>query len=328
MLIACFLLFFTGQSQVLPVEGSSLSFRIIGFSFPVVQNRKNYKIEIAKGNFYSIDSFKKNIVKTVEIKQNKTIAEVPSFGCLYTWRVVYSGDDMSTKIVNSPLYHFAIQTNASVDPNKQRLRISHPAAGQLRNDYYVAVDANPVLYDMNGNAVWFSPDTNEIHNNVQDMKFTADGTITYLCGTPMEVNLCGKVLWKILVKNKLPGESLKHSRYHHEFTKLANGHYMALTTQLLMCKQVSRRDSSYIVLSDAATEQNGYKTGRFGSLIEYDEKGNTVWTWESSKHLIGSDFDYFNPDDTSIRFDPHLNSFFFDQKHNVIYVSAMCGKSP
>ena len=45
-----------------------------------------------------------------------------------------------------------------------------------------------------------------------------------------------------------------------------------------------------------------------------------VWSWKSSKHLIGSDFDYYKRIDSSTGFDPHDNAFFFDEKNSCVYL--------
>ncbi len=59
----------------------------------------------------------------------------------------------------------------------------------------------------------------------------------------------------------------------------------------------------------------------FGTIIEYDEKGNVVWSWKSSKYFTESDLKYYNPPYRVHAVDVHENSFFFDEKENVIYIS-------
>jgi hypothetical protein len=317
LLIAFFFVTSQGLCQILPKEGGKYNGRLMGFSFPAVAGSDNYKVEIAAGYYNNADSFRKKVIRTVVSKSNKIIGEVPAFGSQYTWRVSSNGKNKS----DGTLYHFSTQTNIQVDTNKLRLRILQPAVQQYK-DYYVAVDGGGVLYDMKGRPVWFIPDTNRFGGNVADMKFTSQGTITFINRNPYEINYNGDVLWQVPDKTKKNDSPAQRILFHHEFTKLSNGHYMIMGMQLLGCKVVRSNGSSYIVVtgeSDEA-ERNGYKPGRFGCLIEYDAAGNIVWSWQSSKYLSESDFAYFNPPDSNQKFDAHDNAFFFDEKNSAIYV--------
>ncbi len=60
----------------------------------------------------------------------------------------------------------------------------------------------------------------------------------------------------------------------------------------------------------------------FGTLIEYDEKGNLVWSWKSSGYYKGADiFSRVSPDGTFYIKDVHANAFYFDEKTATIYMS-------
>lgn len=290
-----------------------LNYRLVGFSFPDLHHSSTYKIEIAKGTFTKEGAFSKNIIKSITSKSNKVIIDVPAFGELYTWRVVYKGNK------KSPFYHFGTKTNLRVDTSKIRLRIMQHT--DQYKDMYVSVDGGGVLYDMEGNAVWYLPDTNGLGGYVVDLNFTAQHTITFLyVRGAYEVNLNGDILWKAPSHDTIHGVP-QEIIYHHEMTRLPNGHYMVMAMDVVMSKVITQGDSSYIVLSRAAAEPKDYQHGRYSTLIEYDENGNIVWSWKDADHLVGSDFDYFtSPVDPNLRFDPHANSFFFDEKTNVIYL--------
>jgi len=306
------------KAQVLPREGSALNYRLIGFTFAAMPKAVEYKIEIASGNYYNEDSFKKNIVTSAESKSNRIISEVPAFGIKYTWRIVYKSS--KTSIKSSKLYHFSTLTNEHVDTTKLRLKILQPPAEQYK-DYYVSVDGGGVLYDMTGKPVWFIPDTNGIGGFVGALKFTPEGTITFWYGNKnCEINYNADILWQTPKDALLSGNTVAGELYHHEFTKLSNGHYMTLGTQILMSKQIITKDSSYFITSKDGQEQNGYKPGKFGTIIEYDAKGNIVWSWKSLDYLHHSDFNYFKGIDSNLRFDAHDNAFYFDEKNNCIYL--------
>jgi len=313
------------RPQVLPKEGSSLNYRIIGFSFPASHKADvSYKIEIAAGNYSSLDSFEKNIIFSKVSKSNKIIAEVPAFGSDYTWHVLYSS--ATAKLKSSPIYHFSTVMNARVDTTKNRLSILQDA--KTNKDAYVAVGNGGVIYDMMGHPVWCVADAYGIGNNMYDMKFTPQGTITLMVDqVGYEVDYNSKLLWQTP-----PHDSMTYDTgadyYHHEFTRLSNGHYMTLGMEFFWYKKVTVNDSTYFITTPDRSSHNKYSgaagvkdRGRNGILIELDEKGNAVWSWRTSKYLQASDYVNFWPKDTAQRFEPHENAFYFDEKNNAIYLS-------
>lgn len=317
VIIACLFISFQCHSQVFPKENSFLNYRIVGFMFPAKNAVKKYKLEISAGTFSNIDSFGRNIIQTVESDSNKIIAEVPAFGKSYTWRITF--EEKRNAIGTSPLYHFCTVFNRRVDTSKLRLKILQPAAAKYK-DYYVSVDAGSVLYDMQGRPVWCVPDSIGINGNASDLKFTDESTITFMSLNAYEINYNGDLLWKAPNDGAVNGEKKRGELYHHEFTRLSNGHYMILGMEFKSCKSVVTKDTSYILASDIQEEHDGYKRAKFGNIIEYDQSGKVVWSWKSREHLIGTDFDYANSLDSIVRFDPHDNAFYFDEKQNIIYL--------
>src|SRR4051812_23574242 len=116
--ILSLVVFFPSLSQILPREGSGLNYRIIGVSFPAGKADK-FKIEIAAGNFNSEDSFKKSIVFSATGKGGKVVAEVPSFGSQYTWRITSPSNEQHTG--NNVFHHFSTLAAYNVDTGKMRL---------------------------------------------------------------------------------------------------------------------------------------------------------------------------------------------------------------
>jgi hypothetical protein len=283
-------------SQTIPKEGSTLNYRIIGFSFPSFTETCTYRLEIASGNYDSPDSFAKHTVLSIDGSSNRMIAEVPAFGCSYTWRAVYINNN---KILSTTqLHHFSTLMNACVDTTSFRLLILHDA--EKHKDAYVFADDSKTLYDMKGQPVWFLPNIEGIAMTPRDIKLSPQGTITFLFDKPYEVNYNGEVLWKPLHNGAVSKDESEH--YHHEFTRMANGHYM-----------VMGQDSTI-------WGTNGAKT-QFGTLIEYDEKGEVAWSWRSSDYFTNSDLKYFPKPADEKTIDIHQNSFYFDETNNYIYVS-------
>ena len=79
--------FFVAHAQYLPKEGSTLNYRIIGFSVPECKYAQ-CRIELAEGAFKNIDSFRSKVHQRVSMTDGRAVIEVPKFGKQYTWTVV------------------------------------------------------------------------------------------------------------------------------------------------------------------------------------------------------------------------------------------------
>jgi Arylsulfotransferase (ASST) len=283
------------QSQVQPVEGSSLNYRIIGFSFPSRQGSDSYMVEIAAGRYSSTmeDSFKRNIVATYHSNTPRLVGEVPYWNCDYTWRVVCLGKDK--KKVDESWQHFSTGYSKAVDTSKWRFSIDIPS--RRFHDYYFFADATKTMYDMDGNAVWYLPpcDINNDRTGVRDLKPTKDGNITFLAGSKDdvvagEVDYNGNLLWKSPNDGAVSGGS---EHYNHEVTKLSNGHFMVLGNENfpLYWYYFPTGDSGLYIQGSANLQTIGeprkYKNAPFGNVIEYDSSGKVVWSWRSCDYYRG-----------------------------------------
>jgi hypothetical protein len=322
-LLCCFLFFcFLSvliKAQAFPKEGATLNFRIIGFSDPVLKQATGYNIEIARGRYYSEDSFIRNKILTIPGKANRIIAEVPGFGAQYTWRISYAQKKYVIKSVG--FHHFQTGTIPEIDSANFRFRVLQHAAKY--KDAYVFLDINKALYNMKGEPVWYLPKTGNML--VRDLKTTHQNTITYVIDDKgaYEINYNGDSLWagpNNIIENN---DSIEH--YHHEFTRLNNGHYMALAQNFKYWKSPAPGDSSLNIASAVEikkADNNLYSRTPMVSLIEYDRKGKVVWSWRASDHLIGSKLFYRTNATGAIQMTGHENSFYFDENSKVIYVSA------
>ena len=301
------------DAQIFPREDSKLCYRIIGFAFPAEKGAVKYTIEIAKGTFTTDNDFEKNIVSSVSSTTNKKIAEVPLFGCEYTWRVAINNKSTTTK---SALHHFATKITADVDSNLTRFRIMKSA--EKYKDAYVFVDEPRALYDMNGKPVWFLPGSDlEVNRAAQtrDMKLSPQGTITFLTGgRPYEISYDGDVLWHF----EGP-ESIAHTdTFNHEFTRLQNGHYMGFVSQNNFLPLPAFKDK---IAHNAADSERYYNHTRINVLVEFDKNYKVIWGWNGGEYIKKSDLGTIRPTDTL--FDPrdlHENAFYFDEQRKVIYI--------
>ena len=308
-------------AQVFPKENDTLNYRIIGFTFPEVPKVGNYAIEVAKGTYKSADSFKKNIIKTFHSKSGRVIAEVPSFGASYTWRV--SGTQNGKLTSGKMFHHFATGTIPFIDTNHMRVRVSTKA--QKYENAYFFMDGSRSLYNMSGDPVWYMPElAGAVRPNsmIRDLKLSPKGTITFLVdGDAFEISYSGDILWKGNSGRKQNSDSMEG--YHHELTRLSNGHYMVLGFEAMVRSRARQRDSLMQRgrRDTVAMRANAMlKKTRYGTIQEYDEANNLVWSWNAAKYFESQDMTIYNRINGTPEFDIHENSFYFDEEHKVIYV--------
>ncbi len=309
-------------AQVLPKEGSMLHYRLIGFSCNPTPLANKYMLEIASGNCNTEDFFEKNIIISVTGNKNRIVAEVPYFGKQYTWRI--TGVAPNSNKTKSELHHFNTTYIPDLDTNNTRLKIIKNAAKY--KDALIFLDGNRGIYDMKGQPVWYLPPIDGLNNetlrDVRDMKLTPQGTITLLLNNiAYEINYNGDILWKAPNNGKVSGDTTEH--YHHEFTRLSNGHYMVLGSEFVLWKLPPSVKSNLLLDNKTIRDSISntfYQKVEFGTIIEYDEMSNVVWSWRSSKYFRESDLQ--NNINALNKFkDVHENSFFFDEKKQVILVS-------
>lgn len=309
------------SSQVFPSEGSKLNYRIVGFSFPAKQAVGNYIIEVATGNYNSEDSFARNIILTLNAGGGRVAGEVPYFGTQYTWRV-----KNNNVMVGKKLHHFSTATCNAVDSNKTRLRVLKSA--EKYQDAFIFLDGNKVLYDMQGRPVWFMPDIDSLDIgkiDIRDIKVTPFNTITFMAPDRIyEISYNGDILWEG-PGNGGPGKS--GARYHHQFTRLGNGHYMAEGAEItdVVVKKLNSPDSGAFYFEDPVKTTPDTNAMRMkvlvATLLEYDERGKIVWSYNAAKNFIGSSY-WLNLEPNGMPdLDIHDNGFCFDEKNQVIYLS-------
>ena len=322
LLFLCFAMRYLCDAQVLPLENSMMNYRMVGFSCGKVNGCNKYLLEIALGNFYNEDSFSKHIVLSTVSSANQIIAIVPYFGKPYTWQISCKGAVSSQ---DKPiLHHFSTTFIPDLDTNNTRLRIIKDE--RIYKDAVVFLDGNRAMYDMKGHVLWYLPTIDGLNNeslrDVRDMKLSPQGTITFLLNNiPYEIDYDGQVIWKGPNDGKVSGDTAEH--YHHEFTRLRNGHYMVLGSEYVKWRLPANVDSN--VLRDGKTLYDSsnkffYQKLEFGTIIEYDKAGAVVWSWSSAKYFRESDVQSKINGNLRSR-DVHENSFFFDEKDKVIYVS-------
>ncbi|NDC42673.1 MAG: hypothetical protein EBZ77_14180, partial [Chitinophagia bacterium] len=311
-------------AQQWPTENAVLHYRLVGFIAPPDNNTG--ELQIASGMCAEESCFAQSTIIKTPLKGGRAIVELPSFGLPYTWRIVKR---VNGELQRGELMHFFVAASPGVDTSKLRMRITAhtPAA----NNWYVFSDELKALFDSKGRAVWFLPALPSVIDPmamIRDLKMTPQGTITFINNDNIfEIDWNGKPLWK--GPNNSNTGSSDIGVYHHEFTRLANGHYMVLTNetlctdgkQLYKLKSPNAAQNEYNIkagftLRDA--KGNGDGCNMYCNIAEYNQQGQLVWLWRSFPKLQHM----FSADNTRIfNADTHANSFWFDAAAHMVYLS-------
>jgi hypothetical protein len=311
----------TAQARVQPAEGRKLNYVMAGFMVDAVPGASKYKLQVAKGSYTDEQQFGKHIIIDTILAANRSITELPSFGTEYTWRISYLSN--KKKVTGkTQLYHFATDTCEAIDTNFCKLKVISNKLG--KSEMIITTDFRAVIYDLNGKPLWYLPKIKSLQRvaQIRDLKPTAQGTFTALYGfNAIEVDYNGNLLWKGPSDGKISGDTSEY--YHHEFTRLSNGHYMVCGDEIWWAKPDSmpygQKDMPKDI-EEQAKKGQAYRRYVFGTLIEYDTARNIVWSWKSRGHFLNEESVPVANKMTYTGF-THLNSFYMNEKDSVIYMS-------
>ncbi len=319
LIVFALLFVFFGQSAILPLENSRLSYRLVGFRWEQVRHSGSYKLEVALGNFPDIVSFKNNITLTRYADTNRCVVELPLFNREYTWRISCDsgfGDSQGTV-----LHHFSARRTPELDTNVTRLRITHHTVAYP--DMYVVSDGAKAIYDLEGNLVWgFPVGAPFVQDSVilGDFKPTATGTFTFITNDldAYEIDYDGRIKFQLLHNAITTGQSA----FHHEFTKLANGHYMVLGSEQVLMNKSPDTSKGSVVYRFPNKVGAGVFAVPFSTVAEYDKNKKQIWAWHLASYFQQSELNRFHgPFLNGQDFHPHLNSFWLDENSHSIYLS-------
>jgi hypothetical protein len=301
----------TCRAQLWPAEQRSLNYRLVPFGC-ADKGKGTYKFEVAIGTAATEEEFKRSVCRTSEVTTSRTIIELPAWGTAYTWRVTYIKPKANP--VAGPFIHFSTKMHSVVDTASCRLRVLQNTG---KFDGFIFMDRNYTLYNAAGEPLWFLPPIDTLSgqlSNIRDLKMTDAGTITFLLNDwPYETDYNGRVLWKGVHEGVVSGDTDEH--YHHEVTRMRNGHYMVLGNEMLRW----RKERLPADITDPKEIKSYEERIRFGTIIEYDRWGNTKWQWKSSPYYYDSPM-YYKQKIGRLT-DIHQNAFFFDEQRNAIYIS-------
>jgi len=315
-LLAILSLVINSRAQIKPENGTSLSYRIIGFKFPECEGAKEYVLEIAAGKVADIATFNKaEKIAVARTKEARVIAEVPSFGMAYTWRVTAT-DGRSVSKSNNGLNYFSVSPLPN-EVSSVRFRVINEAG--THKDAYVFLDATHTLYNMKGEPVWTVPGAllSSEDKSVSDIKLSPYGTVTFInegVGMPQEIDYEGNLLW---TARKIRG--IKQGEFHHDFSRLKNGNYMALryhSSYWLLPGKVDKKSSN-----GSIGDSSLYQQIPFTTIVEFDSNCNKVWEWHEADYFVKTDIHDMITEDSTFNVDPHINAFYMDDRTGHLYLS-------
>ena len=250
-----------------------------------------------------------------------------SFGKKYKWRYcgIKNGKPLSW---NGP-YYFEIADNEELTLKQFRCRV-------LKNDTsknaggLITIDYGKIAVDRKGNPVWYLPHLRKFPGNPgksPDIRITNAGTFLFMInGNLFECDINGKKLWSAPNDGKVSGDTTEY--YHHDFIRMPDGNYMVLGEKYIWKNIQSGFNKSKFRAEnlDTLSTPNRVKI-LFGTIIEYNSKGEVVWSWNSADYF--SDLDIFSNETATnhprrnlperAEIFGHMNAFTVDADGKFIY---------
>ncbi|OFZ54534.1 MAG: hypothetical protein A3D92_17065 [Bacteroidetes bacterium RIFCSPHIGHO2_02_FULL_44_7] len=280
--------------QRVPVNGDTLNFTSVLFSFPWIDGYEKFRIQVVNLQDSSVNFL-------YDCTTNKKLIERLAFGQSYRWR--YGGLNSQYEVgVWSEYQSFHIATSDYVDPELYTYKGKRRKRG-IGEAGILLMDAGRVGVSRIGRPAFFLRNGPFLNENtvVRDLKMTHNGTFTALFdSTACEFELDGTILWKAPDDGRINGETREH--YHHEFTKLPTGNYVVLGLDYV---QRTAADGSTVKVE-------------FGTIIEYKSDGSIAWSWNSKDYFSDKDLFYKKSREGAYDTQTHMNACTMDS----LYVYA------
>ena len=320
----------TGQAQTLPAPGAKLNYTQVMFEYEQVKGVPLYIIQLAEDIPGS--SFERCLI-TQKDSSTATMISGLEFGKKYKWR--YAGITGSGPLGWHGPYHFEIVEDTLLKLNPLSLKVSvNDSANQ---GGLIINDASYIIYDRMGRPVWYLPQRwqfkfNRLSNDPKNPRYKLQqmdvlprcvylslnpyGTITYFSDSSIiESDLDGNKLWQKHFCSA-PSE-MGENAYNHAFMRMPNGHYITLGNEMVR-RMPPHLDSLGQIKYPQKDTINGiaYASVEFGTVLEYDKKGDLVWSWNSEDY-----FDRYGsvPKD-NMTLQAHVNALSVDRNNEFVYV--------
>lgn len=286
-------------AQLNPVEGAKLNYNHVLFQWESIINADLYVLEVKNVITYQFVTQKQPLPSAI-------VKSGLAWGGQYEWKV--TAFSHNKKVYTSPVRHFSILKSPKVDSSRYQHRI---VKNDLNTDsLYILVDNPGIIIDTKGNPVWFYPDTNV--QRTFHLQLLPNGNVAALRAKGKnsgnenlafeEISFTGKKIWKAPCTGEVSGDTTEF--YHHDYQKLSNGHYLLMGNKFIPRKMSTDPNAVALII-------------RYGTIIEYNQKGDVIWSWSSDTYL--KDEDIFAE---GLKDNPsHLNGFYLDEDDDQLYIS-------
>ncbi len=298
VIFLCFSVKFAPVSaQIHPENHADLFQTHLLFQWESVVNADTYILEITEN-----ESQKLFLKDTLPLPG--TFVKNLIWGKSYKWQFVAFSN--GKKIFTGPVRYFSIHYNYKINPSIYRHKITKKSL--YSDSMYILVDNPGIIMDLDGNPVWFYPDTNVAR--VFNLQILPNGNVAALKPKGVksanenlvleELTLTGKKIWQAPNAAGISGDTTEF--YHHDFQKRSNGNYLVAGNEFAKMRIENSTTDIYI---------------RYGTIIEYSPAGEVQWAWNSKTYLKNEDLFIEGMKDNP----SHLNSLWLDEKTNHLWVS-------
>ena len=313
-------------AQIIPSPGARINYTQVMFEYGKVKGADRYIVQLAEDTDGA--SFQHLLLEQID-SSTATMISGLQFGKKYLWRYAgLKGEQMPDW--KGP-YRFETAVDSLLSKNFLTLIVTKNDTA-LNSGGLIANDCTHSIIDRNGSLVWYLPKVNwhaayvkktfEIKPQIFDLRLTPGGTVTYLADAePGEFDLDGNALWRApYAGNPL---EVNAESFNHDFKRLPNGHYMVLSNELWRILPDYYDTVAMKKKYPARQVINGkeYAGVEFGKVLEYDKKGNVVWSWNAESYF---DKNALKPKKDSSGFNyefrAHVNAFSVDQKNEFVYM--------
>ena len=284
------------SAQILPADNAVINFTQVMFQFNEKTGADTYVLTIIpiKDGFMKKTKYSTHSLACL-------VSEGLDFGKHYEW--FYEVFKKSKLIFKSETFDFTIAKSDLINPDKYRYNVTKQTPNAFQNNL-LFIEALGVLVNRKGQPVWYLPfntDTATKAPQYRNLEMTSESTFTYVYFDQCyEKDIFGNVIWKAPDDGAVAEDGREH--YHHDFTKLDNGSYIACSYKF---------DTTVNYFFDTLISRVRYNT-----VIQYDASGKVLWSWNEKDHVSKSEIfaPYHSPDKEIAG--THMNGFSFDKLTN------------
>ena len=300
-----------------PNNGDELTYIHVLFDWDQEPDAMNYNLQIS-----TQQSFSDMIIDIQEPTSLYIEKENLDWDSTYYWRV-RSIDDNENFGVWSEVFNFSIGEKQFPAINASIYNENLIQDGLIAFSGF-APEFSSVIIDLYGNEIWNSGDPEDFEfliNHINEFgNVYGMGLYNFPNNTGAKINYDLDYLWNA------PTTESQYAVDIHEVKQIPNGNYMGFVPDYQL-GPIAQGNWTFIYqtigyVADGITNEYPWIGMR---IVEWDEEGNEVWSWNPFEHFTMDDHDLYGGiwwDFNAGAHDwMHSNAFHFDEEESVIYVS-------